>query len=312
MLAYVKIIVYSFIVEHYYINCEGFCMEKEHNPEIDFLTGLYLRGGLHSYTEEVLREAKAKNKKFSIVLFDLDHFKRYNDNHGHLLGDEILKFVGSSLRLSFRETKRRFFRYGGDEFLIVFPEKDSEETYKLVAQFKHNISCRPFLLGDKFYKIGVSFGISTFPTDAETIEELIEKADEAMYFSKKFGRNYITQFSRMKFIALRAALIGVAIFFLLVNLFLLFYNYSLKSSLQETLHKVKVMRVIAEPRNLDIITLRNGNVLKGKVVREVGDNVVLNVYLTQGSASMTLSREEIFDIKYGSNKSRKRKSRKQK
>ena len=169
----------------------------------DGLTGFFVREELVLFLARLMAGAGEGEKGFSIALIDIDHFKKFNDKHGHLFGDEILKYATSTLRLTFYEGQCSFFRYGGDEFIAVFPGKDPKEAQGLIRQCHTNLFRRPCLSGNKLYRVMISCGIAGFPSDAKTPEELIQKADEAMYFSKRNGRNTTTVLGKIPYLRLR-------------------------------------------------------------------------------------------------------------
>jgi len=265
----------------------------------DFLTGLSLRGYLNIFLNKLIISSQSQEKVFSIILFDLDRFKRFNDKYGHPFGDEILKYVASSLRLSFQLDECAYFRYGGDEFILVFPEKGPKEAMQSALRFKYNLTRRPFLFENKFYKITASAGIACFPSDGQTMDQLIQKADEAMYFSKRHGRNRITLAGKINYLNMRNTINHIVGTFLFVTIFLLLYHFVFKAPVARTILTVKDLRVTSAPKNLDRVTLKNGNVLKGNITGESGGKITLDVQLKGGSATLTLERSEIAEIKRG-------------
>jgi diguanylate cyclase (GGDEF)-like protein len=126
-------------------------------------------------------------------MIDIDHFKTYNDHFGHLKGNEVLKKVGSFLRMISREVDIPA-RYGGEEFAIIMPE-----TQKLKARFfaerlrrtmeNHAFEGENILPGGQ---LTISLGLATFPSNADNPTDLIEKADRALYLSKQRGRNRVS------------------------------------------------------------------------------------------------------------------------
>ena len=114
--------------------------------QIDFLTGFFLRESFGPFLEKAIREATATKGIITLALVDLDKFKKYNDNYGHDFGDEILKYAASTIRLTMDENQTYFFRYGGDEFIVVFVGKGPKEVYQLMRSCKNNLLRRPFLL----------------------------------------------------------------------------------------------------------------------------------------------------------------------
>ena len=174
-------------------------MELKHPFQFqkDFLTGFFLRNYLNEFLDYFPRDENKKTAAFSIALIDLDKFKKFNDTYGHDCGDEILKHVTNNFREVLKDDCY-YFRLGGDEFLIVFPNKSPKETYKLMRLCARSMVLRPFFYKNRFFKLAFSCGISTCPLDATRASDLLKKADEAMYYSKKCGRNRTTVASRIK------------------------------------------------------------------------------------------------------------------
>ena len=156
---------------------------KSLNMKEDILTGFFVREELIPYLNVLIK----KGNKFSLGLMDLDNFKKYNDEYGHLFGDEILKYVASTIKLTI-SGRGDIFRYGGDEFIIIFQHRDRKHAANIFKVCNRNMQKRPFLYRNRFFKISASYGIVEYPSDAKDIKTLIDKADRAMYFAKKAAR----------------------------------------------------------------------------------------------------------------------------
>lgn len=163
----------------------------------DDLTNCYMKNGIFPLLQMLVDEYQTAKKPFSILLLDLDYFKTYNDTFGHLIGDEILKYFSSSVRLDLYGLENIPFRFGGDEFVVVFPGRLPIEVYPLVMRLRENMRKRQCLIKGNQIKLSFSAGISSYPEDADSIESLLENADKAMYLSKKRGRNRVTIYSKM-------------------------------------------------------------------------------------------------------------------
>ncbi|XQY91391.1 diguanylate cyclase domain-containing protein [Metabacillus sp. HB246100] len=153
----------------------------------DELTELPNRTMLNSHLRKALSRAKRKNHSISIMFIDLDGFKQVNDTHGHEAGDLLLKEVAIRLNDSVRE-EDLISRIGGDEFILVFEETSKEEVASISNRILDKMK-EPFTLLDHHVKISPSIGISKFPDNANSINELIINADKAMYYAKKQGKN---------------------------------------------------------------------------------------------------------------------------
>lgn len=268
----------------------------------DYLTGLYLRGALNTLLGKLISDAKLNKKDFSIALIDLDRFKKFNDKYGHPFGDEILKYASSILRLTFYTGTHHLFRYGGDEFIVVFPESGPKEAFHLLRQCVHNIIHRPFLFKNRFYKITISCGIAGFPHDGGRPEELIHNADKAMYFSKRHGHNLATLADKIRYLRLRNFFVIVGSFCILFWFFFVMYKVFLKNIIDPKIRQIRSIKIVTEPKDLDSIILKTGIIFKGHIVEETEDKVILKLYLEKGEGLSAFDKSDIAKIKYGSKK----------
>lgn len=165
------------------------CLKKQ--ASYDSLTGIYNRRFLLLRMEEELKRAQRHKLNFSIAFIDLDNFKKFNDSHGHLLGDKLLKDIISTIRQGLR--KNDFIgRVGGEEFIIVTPETGKDGAITLSQKMLERVQQQEFMGRDGFVS-GLSFsgGVSSYPEDGQMAEDLIRIADETMYQVKKRGKNGI-------------------------------------------------------------------------------------------------------------------------
>ncbi len=163
----------------------------------DGLTDLYNQTHFFQMLEDYIKKAKRYNEVFSIILFDIDNFKNYNDNNGHIKGSGVLKRVGKIVTDTFR-TFDISARYGGDEYVTFLPNTDKIGAFLAGDRLRSRIEKTKFPGREKQPngKLTISMGISTFPEDAVTREEILDKADKALYHSKKNGRNMVTLFNK--------------------------------------------------------------------------------------------------------------------
>lgn len=157
----------------------------------DVLTGLYNRRYLEASIVRELHRVSRSNSTLGVILFDIDHFKRFNDTWGHDAGDAVLKAVGNLLQESTRESDIAC-RYGGEEFLIIMPDASLEDTqrraHQLQIEIKHlQVSTR----SQQLESITVSMGVASFPEHGLNYELLLRTADEALYRAKQQGRDRI-------------------------------------------------------------------------------------------------------------------------
>jgi len=159
----------------------------------DGLTGLHTRRYFAQRFEEELARSQKRGIKLSVLMLDVDHFKSFNDQHGHLTGDRILSEVGRIIRESLREIDIAG-RYGGEEFSAVLPDTDQKGAQFAALRIKDAVEAALIKAYDVQVQVTVSIGIATFPTDAQKSNELLDKADWALYRAKKQGRNRICAF----------------------------------------------------------------------------------------------------------------------
>lgn len=167
--------------------------EKEMNEKLkhqathDPLTNLYNWNKVNDFLISSMAESKEKNKQLAIMFLDLDRFKFINDTKGHTAGDHVLQEVSKRLMASVGE-EDFVARKGGDEFLVIMKDVDKHRITQTAERVLHSIR-EPFLVCNDELSISASIGISVYPQDGESKEELIHKADNAMYLAKKLGKN---------------------------------------------------------------------------------------------------------------------------
>lgn len=165
----------------------------EQQAYTDFLTGLYNRMCCERDLARHVDEAKSKHVRGGLLYLDLDDFKHINDGLGHQYGDVLLKSISHSLQ-RIEGIQNTCYRMGGDEFVIVIPP-ESFERFELIVEDIKKIFSRPWYLKDADYYCTMSMGIVNFPDDGESVQDLIKKADIAMYEAKKSGKNRVANYS---------------------------------------------------------------------------------------------------------------------
>ena len=155
----------------------------------DTLTQLYNRRHFHSLAQKELDRAQRTKTVFSLLLIDVDYFKRYNDAYGHVEGDRVLRTLGDVMRKSFR-TMDSSFRFGGEEFVALFPETPADGAIVAAERLRTRISAVEFcpVPGGKPVTMTASIGISMYH-EGDTVEDMVHFADLAMYAAKNGGRN---------------------------------------------------------------------------------------------------------------------------
>lgn len=157
----------------------------------DGLTELYN----HRYFQEQIRmqveQAKRYNNNFSLIIIDIDFFKKFNDTFGHQSGDAVLRQVAQTLKKNVRATDI-VCRYGGEEMSIILPNTIKEEAYTTAEKICSRVAGRKFkLVGDNETNVTISLGVSTYPFDGDTAQKIIEAADKKLYEAKNNGRNQV-------------------------------------------------------------------------------------------------------------------------
>jgi diguanylate cyclase len=153
----------------------------------DHLTGLPNRGAYQVRLDEELSRRSRMGGTLSIIIADVDYFKRINDDYGHLAGDKVLQLLASTLRKNLR-TMDFIARYGGEEFVILLPETNAQEAMSVAEKLRSKIEACPFNFRSERLVITMSFGVSEFHT-LEASETVFDRADKALYKAKKEGRN---------------------------------------------------------------------------------------------------------------------------
>jgi diguanylate cyclase (GGDEF)-like protein len=154
----------------------------------DGLTGLDNRRQLMQTLGAEVERSRRHGHDFAVVMLDVDHFKRYNDTHGHLAGDDVLTRVGGILRECTRGVDCSA-RYGGEEFVLVLPETGVDRASEVAERIRARLSKETFANG----RVTLSAGVAQFPRDGETPESVLSSADAALYRAKDEGRDRVVQ-----------------------------------------------------------------------------------------------------------------------
>lgn len=156
----------------------------------DPLTGLYNRRYLDETIERELSRAERNKQPVGIVMCDLDHFKRVNDTHGHLAGDEVLRVFAELLEKNARGSDI-VCRFGGEEFVMFLPGMPSAAAYQRAEQLRRELAATQITLGEAVIMVTASFGVASFPENGDTMDSLISAVDAAMYQAKETGRDRV-------------------------------------------------------------------------------------------------------------------------
>jgi diguanylate cyclase (GGDEF)-like protein len=161
----------------------------------DPLTGCSNRGCLNKRLPQEIQRAGRYNRPLSIVMCDIDHFKKVNDTYGHQAGDTVLKEFSKRIKDSIRDKVDLLARYGGEEFLVTLPETDLDGALHLAERLRKVISEKKYTIGTKKINITASFGVAGFDSynagDEISFDTLINRADKYLYQAKNEGRNRV-------------------------------------------------------------------------------------------------------------------------
>jgi diguanylate cyclase (GGDEF)-like protein len=163
----------------------------------DFLTGISNRMQFSIVASQILKESIRKQSLFSIILFDIDHFKKINDTHGHDAGDSVLKGMADLVKNSLRD-QDHFARWGGEEFIIILPDTTLYNAKEVAEKLRGFIEQASFEHRNKKIKITCSFGVTAMKSSEEDVymDVLIKEADDALYKAKHRGRNRVEMHQR--------------------------------------------------------------------------------------------------------------------
>lgn len=166
----------------------------KHESRYDALTGVFNRRYFNERLDEEINRRSRHGGVFSLALCDLDFFKKYNDSHGHVAGDMLLSEIGRLLKNSIRSNDL-IFRYGGDEFIVLLPDTDSDGAIAVVERVRKNVEEEM-----KIRKIPLtcSFGIASWPKDGVRGSEILEAADTAAFLAKQRGGNQCQSYKILK------------------------------------------------------------------------------------------------------------------
>ena len=174
--------------------------DLEHLAFTDPMTGLSNFRYLERRLIEEINRSKRYDQPLSVLLLDIDYFKRFNDTYGHRAGDQVLNQFGAVLKRTLRESDLPA-RYGGEEFIVICPGIGVHEAAIVAERLRQAVELTPFTLAESLDEataivhVTVSIGIATFPINADEHEMLVREADRALYTAKQGGRNRVFQTS---------------------------------------------------------------------------------------------------------------------
>ena len=158
---------------------------------LDELTGIYNRRSMFHFLKDEIDRSRRYRHFLSVLMIDVDHFKRINDAYGHAAGDGVLKEVVLTTKKMLRSNDR-LCRYGGEEFLAILPETDKDNALRAAERIRSEIENRNFSVPYAAVRLTASLGVATTPPQTHiSSDELIRVADDALYLSKMNGRNRV-------------------------------------------------------------------------------------------------------------------------
>ncbi len=167
--------------------------EIERLATTDSLTEVYTRRYILTRLEEELRRSKLRKMELSILMIDVDYFKTFNDRYGHLTGDQMLLEIAAIIKLNIREIDI-VGRYGGEEFCVLLPDTSTEGAKYVAERIRSAVQTTSIKIYDATVNTTVSIGVACYPQHGQSLEELMERADWALYRAKKNGRNSVCSF----------------------------------------------------------------------------------------------------------------------
>lgn len=167
------------------------CKRLQEEAIIDFLTRLYNRRFFEDQLELAIERAKRDKVPFSLIILDLDHFKKINDQFGHLIGDQVLQEVANLIKKNVRKVDIPA-RYGGEEFAVIMPGTGLEGALSAAKRLKRSIENFRFGTKERPIRITASIGVGTYrPFESLGAEEFLAQVDQLLYAAKQGGRNCI-------------------------------------------------------------------------------------------------------------------------
>ncbi|WP_431811115.1 tetratricopeptide repeat-containing diguanylate cyclase [Lysinibacillus sp. FW12] len=169
----------------------------EKNAYIDPLTNIYNRRYFDEQAAKMVEKAAERNQQLALMMVDLDHFKEINDMNGHLFGDDALTSTAKTLQDYFKPFESIVARFGGDEFIVLSQVKEGESVQELADNLYQTLASLSLTVEHKTVQLEFSIGVSTNQHgEIQKVDELIKHADEALYKSKRNGRNQITHYNQ--------------------------------------------------------------------------------------------------------------------
>lgn len=160
--------------------------------QLDALSGIYNRSYFDQQMRSELKRSRREQRSLALVLLDIDHFKQINDKHGHLAGDQAIKFVAQLIRQQLKRPADKVCRYGGEEFALILPNTGLTGAQQLAEQIRQQLSQSTFTVSEHSFSLNISAGCyAAVPGTQSDNDEFIALADLALYRAKAAGRNQV-------------------------------------------------------------------------------------------------------------------------
>jgi two-component system, cell cycle response regulator len=163
----------------------------QHEANTDSHTGCYNKGYFNSALDLEVKKSKITGNPLSLIIFDLDHFKKLNDNYGHDAGDFVLKHIAEQIRAGGVRDQDIFARYGGEEFVILLPKTNLKQSFEIAERLRKLVENHEFNYEGNRLPVTMSVGVADYRQGVATGTDLFKRADEAVYKSKQGGRNQV-------------------------------------------------------------------------------------------------------------------------
>ncbi len=183
-------------IEHIYISVQDVTAIAAYEKKLtemnlkDGLTGIYNRRFLETKLVDEFERYRRYKRPLTLILFDIDFFKKVNDTYGHQCGDHVLKVLSSYVDSSIRKIDT-VARYGGEEFCLILPETNLESSLIVAERLRENVAQKEITFMDSSISITISMGVAEAFEGIDSPEELLKRADEALYEAKRSGRNRV-------------------------------------------------------------------------------------------------------------------------
>jgi len=168
--------------------------KMEELSNIDGLTGLYNRRCFNNMIEQKISEASRTKVQLSMIMLDIDFFKKVNDNYGHKAGDDVIRFISKTIKNSIRKVDFAA-RYGGEEFVILLYSTTIDAAANIAEKIRNIVNNSSVNADGSPLNITISLGVSSYPMPSMSADDLVKNADTALYYSKEHGRNQVSVFN---------------------------------------------------------------------------------------------------------------------